>query len=345
MIAPYLALSSALAPIRSFITASDEHAATTDDRVFAYIAWMVSLYAAFEQFAEQLAFEFASAKYVNEPTSGPISDDFQALYTRNSAALLQARLGEGRYEQLTYLDVAESLVSLLRLDSPPSLLGPTVAMHAANLRLDGVTGLFAWGLKESTSKLCAADAMREWGASTGFSTSNGNATDSAIRAELEDLVERRNEVSHRGSPQELLSGDLARAKVDFVDALARGLVALLAGQVLGDTIDRGALPALGRPTEEFQKGFVVVIDQTLHPVAVGAHIAARWPDGSVRWGEVRSLQLTDNSVTEASAGMEVGLELDFNCRGRPDLYVCEPGINSLYPVPPTLFGSKGPRVS
>ena len=158
---------------------------------------------------------------------------------------------------------------------------------------------------------------------------------------MDDLVERRNEVAHRAIPDEIQSYERLLAKVDFIDVISLGLVASLAALILSVSIENGETVSLGIPAELYQRKRVAVIACLESPVSEGDCVLL--PGSSVtRWGHVLEIQVDDKRVSEAPAGVEVGLLLDFEARKNTNLLLWRTPNSELASPPEKLFGSRGP---
>jgi hypothetical protein len=162
-----------------------------------------------------------------------------------------------------------------------------------------------------------------------------------LKSELDDLVERRNEVAHRAIPDEIQSYERLLAKVDFVEAISLGLVASLANLLFDISIKNGETVSLGIPTEYFRNKSVVVIPSLESSVSEGDCILL---PGRVttRWGRVLEIQLAGKRATKAGVGAEAGLRLDFEVRKRTNLRLWRTPNSDLAFPPDKLFGSHGP---
>ncbi|MGI5233734.1 HEPN domain-containing protein [Actinoallomurus sp. CA-142502] len=341
MMLQYSTLAADLDRIRRFLKSGSEEHQTPDQRRFAYIACISALYSSFENFAERLAFRF-SEMLLADPSnlSTEQMSSLRRRYVRNASALLSQSLGVGRYREITEFDVAKSLASCLDEATPTfDLRLELIALHNSNLRWDSLPELFQWAVPDLQNKIRNSDAVASWSSRTN------NVTESTLmgvlKAELDDLVERRNEVAHRAIPDEIQSYERLLAKVDFIDAISLGLVASLAGPLLDISIKNGETVSLGVPTEYFRSNRVVVIPSLESSVSEGDCIVMPGAK-TTRWGRVLEIQLDGNRVRQAHDGMEVGLHLDFAVRKQANLQLWRTPNSDLAFPPDKLFGNRGP---
>jgi hypothetical protein len=343
MMLQYNELAADLQRIHRFLASSSEEQQTTDQRRFGYIACISALYSSFENFVERVAFRFSELLLANPANLS--ADEMRALrtrYVRNASALLATNLGTGRYREVTELDVAKSLASCLD-DSTPSfeLRLELIALHNSNLRWESFAELFLWAAPGLHGQLQRSDAVRKWALLTD-DVSQRTLND-VLKGELNDLVERRNEVAHRAIPDDILSYERLLAKVDYVSAISLGLVACLASRLLRASIKNGECVSLGVPSEYFKGERVVVISSLESTVKVGDSVLA--PGGnSMRWGRVLEVQLGGQPAESAEVGMEVGLLLDFAAPKRAPLHLWQtPNADLAFP-PDGIFGNQGPLI-
>lgn len=340
MILEFVGFQISLNRIRSFLDSKAEDSLTTDEKVFGYIAAVSSTYSALENFAEELAFTFSKLS-LGPPrvTTDESVARIRRQYVQNSATLLTRSLGTGRYEDVTELAVAESLASCLDDSERFELIADVLAYHSANLRLRTLLDLYTWGASTLGQDLGRSDALQAWAAAAGVASQKIYVE---IERELEDLVERRNAIAHRAIPDDILSFEQIRSKVDLVEALGTALVTGLADVYLRSAHSVGKLAQLGQADETYQGGSIVVISELISQVSVGDAVAAISVAAPARWGRVLELRIDETPVTTAAAGSEVGIRLDFECRPKAGLHTMLNAVDVLLPLPLRLFGDHGP---
>lgn len=337
----YNELASDLERVRRFLANSSEERQTPDQRRFAYIACISALYSSFENFAERVAFRFCQM-LLAEPANCSAEQmlNLRRRYVRNASALLGQSLGVGRYRGVTELEVAKSLASCLDESTRSiDLRLELVALHNSNLRWESLAELFQWAVPDLLSKIRHSDSVERWMSLTVDVSESTLMV--VLKNELDDLVERRNEVAHRAIPDEILSYEHLLAKVSYIEAISLGLVASLAGPLLKASIKNGESVPLGVPTEYYRKNRIVVIPSLESSVSAGDSILAPGVN-STRWGRVLEIQVADERVAQAPAGAEAGLLLDFAVPKRVNLHLWQTPNSDLAFPPDGIFGSRGP---
>lgn len=292
-------------------------------RRFDYAAFVVALYASFEKFVENLI-----AAYVRLE-SGRV--DYAALpkkltdkHLAGTAELLwRGRRGDSRYVGLSELGVVKNLFECLSGTKPYELNEAVVIAHDANLRAGEVDALFgAIGIEKICDHACRADAVVAWYCTAqGLDTPPRDGVNRTVLDErLKDIVERRNQVAHRGgNPMNLLGGADMHEAVAFIESLAMSIFGLVVGRYL-DT-HHSASPgrvelALRVGDGPFKGRTVVVVDKPAQRLFVGQPVFVLAGSTGARWGRIQSLRVDDADVQElasnANAPKGVGVGLDFS---------------------------------
>jgi hypothetical protein len=341
MMLHYNELAADLARIRRYLSGSSEERQTSDHRRFSYIACISALYSSFENFVERVAFRFSEMLLVNRNNlSSEQMDSLRRRYVRNASALLGQTLGTGRYREVTQYDVARSLASCLdESASSIDLRLELVALHSSNLRWEPLAEIFHWAVPDLQSKIQKSDAVEKW--MSFHEDATASTLENVLKSELDDLVERRNEVAHRAIPDEILSAERLLDKVDFIEAISLGLIASLAGLLMQVSIKNDETAPLGVPKECFGENRIVVIDPLESAVSEGDYVLAPGQN-SVRWGRVLEVRVDNEKVPRADAGIEVGLLLDFATRRKSKLHLWRTPNSDLVSPPDGIFGKRGP---
>lgn len=293
-------------------------------RRFDYAAFVVALYASFEKFVENLITAYVRLE------AGRL--DYTALpkkltdkHLAGTAELLwRGRRGDSRYVGLSELGVVKNLFECLSGARPYQLNEAVVSAHDANLRAGEVDALFgAVGIEQICDRACRADAIVAW-----YCTVHGLATPpqdgvkrTVLEERLKDIVERRNQVAHRGgNPMNLLGGADMSEAVSFIESLAVSIFGLAVGRYLEahHAASPGRLElALRAGDGPFKNRTVVVVDKPAQRLFVGQPVFVVMESTGARWGRILSLRVDDADVQElapdanAPKGVGVGLEFKF----------------------------------
>lgn len=291
-------------------------------RRFDYAAFAVALYASFEKFIESLVVAFAPLESRRLPYTELPPKLVKKHISRTADMLSRGRIGEGRYVGLTELEVVKNLFDCLNGVRPYTLNEPAVVAHDLNLRAGEIDALFAAvGIEQLCDRVRRADPLVEWHCSTqGLDAASQEEVPAAIvEKRLEDIVERRNQVAHRGgNPVDLLGpGEMADA-VGFIEAFSRSVFSLAVGRYLHDHHATTAIRLRQREGDgPYKKGTVVVVEKPAHRIFVGQAVFVIVGSGGTRWGRIQSLKVDESDVQAVDGGVTakngIGVALDFKC--------------------------------
>ncbi|MGC4366770.1 MAE_28990/MAE_18760 family HEPN-like nuclease [Hydrogenophaga sp. R2] len=330
-------LKRELSELRSFVASitqiSDALANNTDPKArqftslrrrFDNAAFFVALYAIFESYVEALAAAFASLEARRLPYT-ELPEKLAAKHLKHSADLLaRGRLGEGRHAGLTVGSVVENLYNCLSGVTPYALNEAAVVWHDSNLRARDIDDIFVpLGLEGMCSQVRRGDALIRWHMTVqGLEvTPPDGLPHTVIEERLNDLVERRNQVAHRGGkPANLLGVDGMNETINFIEALSTDLFAMVVGRYLDS---RHMVTSAATKLEQvegdgpFKNGTIIVVLPPEFDLAVGQPIFVAKPSGAARWGRIQSLQLNGAEQETIAVGTPapdgIGIGLDFAC--------------------------------
>jgi hypothetical protein len=321
------ALVASITPVNSALEGHKDSLVrqyVTIRRRFDYAAFVVALYASFESFMENLV--AAYAKLVARRV--PYADLPTKLVTKHllqTADLLsRGELGAGRYAGIRELDVVKNLFECLNGVTPYSLNEPAVVAHSANLRSGEIDRLFAAvGIEQVCTRVRRADALLDW-----YCTSSGLAAApqdgvpvTTIEERIKDIVERRNQVAHRGgNPDDLLGSEKMSDAIGFIEAFSKAVFAMAVGRYLHD---HHAAPGQGVQLQQrhddgpYINGTVVVVEKPAQRLFVGQPVFVIVDATGARWGRIQSMKVDDTDVPAvepgAAAASGIGIALDFKC--------------------------------
>jgi hypothetical protein len=321
------ALVSSIAPVNSALADHQDlliRKYVTIRRRFDNGAFAVALYASFEKFIENLVAAYAHlesrrVRYTELP---------QKLMTKHllsSAEMLsRRRIGEGRYIGLTEIDVVKNLFECLSGVSPYTLNEAAVVAHDVNLRVGEIDKLFATvGIEDICNRVRKADALLEWYCEVKelSSAPHDGVPAAVIDERIKDLVERRNQIAHRGgNPLDLLGVNEMSDAIAYIQAFSLSVFAMAIGRYLQDhhAASRKSIQ-LTQCTEDgpYQKGKVVVVEQPAQRLFVGQPVFVLVETTGARWGRIQSIMVDETAVEavepSVAAANGVGIELDFKC--------------------------------
>lgn len=229
-----------------------------------YAAFIIALYAALEKFVEDLVWSYAELESRRNHYS-ELCEKLRSKHLKQSADLLsRSHLGEGRYTGVTEGDVVENLYACLSGKNPYKLNRHAVVYHDQNLRSNVVQAVFdSLGIENVNGQVCRIETMIDWFCNLEDNelSSKEKVPGTLVDLRLEDLVDRRNQVSHGGRDlPELLGIDEMQERLDFLKAYAHSLFNVLANAYIERYyIKSDVAISLGYPIEGPIKERTVVV--------------------------------------------------------------------------------------
>jgi len=290
-------------------------------RRFDYAAFAVALYASFEKFIEGLIAAFAQLESRRLEYSKLPEGLKKKHFSQTVKMLERGRIGEGRYANLTPVNVVKNLFECLNGTMPYKLNDAAIVAHDQNLRVKEIDELFAAvGMEKVSNSVRQADDLVKWHCNlNGLRNAPKKVPAITIVNRLNDIVERRNEVAHRGgNPDNLPAPEAMSEDINFIENLARSLFGLVIGRYLKlqhtESENRIALKLREGP---FEKGTTIVVDAPSHRLFVGQPVFAIVESTGARWGRIQSLKDNNTDVEEVVPGANalngIGVCLDFKC--------------------------------
>jgi hypothetical protein len=291
-------------------------------RRFDYAAFVVGLYASFETFVENLITAFVRLESKRVPYSALPKGLTEKHRVETAELLRRGRLGEGRYVGMSDLGVIRNLFECLNGTTPYTLNEFSIVAHDANLRASEIDRLFtAIDIKNICDQARRTDPIKDWYcAAHDLPTPPQYGVESTVVVQrLNDIVERRNEVAHRGgNPENLLGGAEMNEALRFIEAFARSIFELVVGRYLQNhhVASTGRIELTLRGGDgPYNNDTVIIVEKPTQRLFVGQPVFVILESAGARWGRIRSLRIDDVDVTEVAANANVhtgvGVGLDF----------------------------------
>lgn len=291
-------------------------------RRFDYAAFAVALYASFEKFIENLVAAHARLEARRVLYADLPPKLVRKHLSRTAEILSRGRVGEGRYQGLSELAVVKNLFECLNGDTPYTLNEAAVVAHDTNLRAAEIDTLFAAvSIDHVCDRTRRADALLDWYCATkelDFPPRDGLPA-AIVEERLKDIVERRNQVAHRGgNPVDLLGADAMSDALGFIEAFSKSIFAIAVARYLeGHYLAPRKGIHLQLREGPYRNGTVVVVEKSPQRLIVGQPVFVVADAGGARWGRIQSLQVDDSTVTaveqDVAAVNGIGIGLDFRC--------------------------------
>lgn len=181
------------------------------------------------------------------------------------------------------------------------------------------------------------DALTNWFAKASSLSGHIDSVPlETVLSRLENVVERRNQITHRGgSPDNILGPDEMRELVDFVEATCQGIFTVIVRDYIEcDYIIPKKAIELDVKEGPYKNGTVVVIGNPGVNTSIGQPIVCVCGVSRIVCGRVKCIQLDGKPcgfVDDPSVN-EIGIELDFKMPMSFKLYQLETADELLWPV-------------
>lgn len=247
-------------------------------------------------------------------------------HLNKSAELLGRGIDNSRFPGVTHLQLVENLFMCLSGNEIYNLNHPAITAHDRNLRYDELGSLFTI-VDLVHEDVRGADPLVEWYRNDqGLTEAPLNEVPKmVVQQRLDNLVERRNDIAHRGgNPDDRLGADEMRQLVDFVLALARSVfIVFVAGYLQKHHVGDANCAQLERTEGPFDGQTVWVVKPPLTRMYVSQPIFAMSNGFLARWGRVESLKIddVDHAFVEPGGTEDIGIKFDFAAPKTARLYV------------------------
>jgi hypothetical protein len=281
---------------------------------FEYNTIIVSLYGYVEQYVESLIGEYLTYLSDTVPSYGQLPGALQQRHLDLSLDLIKLTDHVQKYQAVKKEIVIANLHSCFGTPNSYTLNIEAYTHHGANLRQKTITEMFLQcgvaGLShalrnhESLIKvLTDLDPDRDV-------SKLMQKEDAVIFWPIDDLAERRNEVSH-GSPAQLLSNDILLERIAFVEAYGEALASVIYQRRLSvDAKYRSR--ELGMPLAVFNN-CIVCVALGSGSVRIGDVLIAQTPDENYLSGKIMSIERehVPHEVVHGGEGVQIGMRVEF----------------------------------
>ncbi len=203
-------------------------------RRFDYSALVVALYASFERFVEDILVSYIKI-IANEQKYQALPPPLVNKHLKKTAELLsKSEIDQASYPGVTTLQLIENLYCCLSDKSTYELNHAAITAHDKNIRYDELGSLLKL-VELSHECVRQAEPLINWYYKDQERTGPQPVSVPAlvVKQRLDNLVERRNDVAHRGgNPSERLGADEMLSFVEFVSALANSIFTLFVSDYL-----------------------------------------------------------------------------------------------------------------
>ena len=339
-IAEMRAMASAIKPATDLLAKSansDVKAYLSVRRRFDYSALVVALYASFERFVEDILTSYTKI-IADQENYGALPVKLVNKHLKRTAELLgKNEIDQFRYPGVTVFKLVENLYKCLSGESSYELNDVAVAVHDKNIRYDEL-GVLLGIVELSHESVRQAQPLIDWYYNDQEMTGPIPASVPVIvvKQRLDDLVERRNDIAHRGgNPSNRLGVEEMQDLVEFVSALANSIFTVFVAHYLRRRhvggIECERLTLVRGP---FKNKSVWVVQPPLSRLHVRQPIFALSSAFLARWGRVEGLQIGGKELDFVNPGASesVGIKLDFPAPETAEVYILNTEDETIWPT-------------
>ena len=308
--------------------------ARTDRKRYVYTVAIISLYGLLERFVDTSIEAFVDRVASSVSSYELMPEAIKRNHVPMSLELVKAIVEERHRSSTTQEDVIGNLHSCLSGATVFRVNGSAFVLHRGNISLGRITEfLTAVGITPHLRRVTLAHDLLDFFHSREPELDVRMVPDqelSGLLRPIDDLVERRNEVSHGViNIDDIESTELLIERCRFMVAYGSALYDVMLQEALKYQINLSSVQGLGRPVAVFN-GSIVCFESSSCRVAVGKVLVAKTGDAlePFRYSPIISLEI-DNTPIPAivvSQPTRFGARVSFKASERYDYYVLPDGI-------------------
>jgi hypothetical protein len=267
----------------------------TRRRQFEYNSAIVSMYGLLERFLETLITHYLSRMAAFVPTYAEMPKSVRAHHLELTLDVLQKRERQ-EYCRLSVPKMLADLSSCLNTGEGYRFDPLPFTHHASNFRVSSINEFFRKvGLGGIATAIARDATMQEFLGTYDAALVEPTVPPAIALGILDDLADRRNEVSH-GMPGQLLSTEILKSYIAFLDVFGTAATAFVKRALIPYAKQYRGI-RLGCPIAVFNH--VIACFDSGVEIATGDILIAGPPDESERsWGEILELQQDDKTVDQ-----------------------------------------------
>ncbi len=292
---------------------------------YDYSTVIISLYGYLERFIEDLIGEYLSLISVHVPTFTELPSAIQEKHLSLSLELARKADYQKYAGSVRTPDIIGRLHACFQTPDKYQLNHKAFAQHTANFRQSVIVTTFRQlGIKDVGQSLRQAEPFR------AFLTDEDperdvqtylSGGDEVVFARLNDLAERRNDAAHGTPVDDILSRDLLRSYIAFIEAYASGLALVVYESALPFMLTRAL--ALGAPLKVIDNR-IVCVNLPTGQITVGDTLIAKTSDASrpFKGGPIKEIQqnYVQHQTVSGGTGVQIGMLIGFGAKDNQEFY-------------------------
>jgi hypothetical protein len=311
---------------RQQIKVLQDHFRTKNNKArYDYNTVIISLYGYLERFIEDLIGEYLSLVSIHVPTFAELPLSIQEKHLGLSLDLARKADYQRFASSIRTPDIIARLHACFHTPERYQLNHQAFAQHTANFRQSVVVTTFSLlGIRDIGQSLRQAEPfmgfLKEEDPERDVQTYLAGG-DELVFARLNDLADRRNDVAHGTPVDDILSRDLLRSYIAFVEAYASGLALVVYERLLPLLLKRAV--ALGTPITVIDNR-IVCVNFPAGQITVGDTLIAKTQDTSRPFKGGLIKQIAQNRVQvntiSGGPGVQIGMLVEFSAKDNQEFY-------------------------
>ncbi|MGD0466818.1 MAG: MAE_28990/MAE_18760 family HEPN-like nuclease [Terriglobales bacterium] len=311
---------------REQIKALQDHFRTKNNKArYDYNTIVISLYGYLERFIEDLIGEYLALVSSNVPTFAELPLPIQGNHLALSLELARKADYQRYAGSVRVDDIVARLHACFNTPDKYQLNDQAFAQHSANFRQSVVAATFTQsGIADIGQSLRQAEPftafLKEEDPERDMQTYLAGGDD-VVFARLNDLANRRNDVAHGTPVDDILSRDLLRSYIGFIEAYASGLALVVYERSLPFMLKRAV--ALGAAITVIDHR-IVCVNLPAGKITVGDTLIAKTQDTSrpYKGGPIKEIEQNHVQVNtiEGGPGVQIGMLIEFGAKNNQEFY-------------------------
>lgn len=311
---------------RQHIKELQDHFRTKNNKArYDYNTVIISLYGYLERFIEDLISEYLSLISLHVPTFAELPVSIQGKHLPLSLELARRADYQRFAGSVRIPDIVARLHTCFHTPDQYQLNHQAFAQHTANFRQSVVVSTFSQlGIGDIGPALRQAEPfwtfLKEEDPERDVETYLTGGDD-LVFARVNDLADRRNDVAHGTPVDDILSRDLLRSYVAFVEAYASGLALVVYERALPCLLKSAV--ALGTPIRVIDNR-IVCVNLPVGKLTVGDTLIAKTQDTSrpFKGGPIKEIGQNGVQVNTIDGGpdVQIGMRVEFGAKDNHEFY-------------------------
>ena len=257
-------------------------------KVNTYVNSVILLYGLFEQYVEGILIAYLEKLDFIIDCFCDMPEKIKKNHTNFSAQLLLNRDLDKYRDRCTEVDIIASLTSCLN-DGHFNINALAFTDHKSNFRIESLNQFYEpVGISGLSKKITQEKIFRDFFKKKSPELQIDNRPDSVLFTDLDDLAWRRNVVAH-GWPDETLSVDLLRERIEFIRLVGECIYNVLLQELLPFIVKHKS-SALSDPIAVYNNS-IICFHWELGEIAEGRKIIAVHPKGIHRLGKIDRIEV------------------------------------------------------